>query len=43
VSDSKFTRVTLHEGDEIVLSSAGGGGYVTARERPRAQVREDVR
>jgi N-methylhydantoinase B len=43
VSDSKFTRVTLHEGDEVILSSAGGGGYGPARERPWEQVREDVR
>ena len=27
VSDSKFTRVIVTEGDEIMLSSAGGGGY----------------
>jgi N-methylhydantoinase B len=43
VSDSKFTRVTLHEGDEVILSSAGGGGYGPTRERPRDHVREDVR
>jgi N-methylhydantoinase B len=43
ISDSKFTRVTLHEGDEIILSSAGGGGYGSPLDRPRDQVREDVR
>ncbi len=43
VSDSKFTRVTVHAGDEIILSSAGGGGYGPASERPREAVLEDVR
>ena len=36
VSDSKFTRVIVTEGDEIMLNSAGGGGYgEPARARPR--------
>ena len=43
VSDSKFTRVTLREGDEVILASAGGGGYGSPGERPREQVLEDVR
>ena len=42
ISDSKFTRVTLREGDEVILASAGGGGYGAAHDRPREQVMEDV-
>ena len=43
ISDSKFTRVTLREGDEVILSSAGGGGYGPPGERPHEHVLEDVR
>ena len=43
VSDSKFTRVALREGDEVILASAGGGGYGPPGERPREHVLEDVR
>ena len=43
VSDSKFTRVIVTEGDEIMLSSAGGGGYGDPLDRPRELVEEDVR
>ena len=43
ISDSKFTRVTLREGDEVILASAGGGGYGPPGARPREQVLEDVR
>jgi N-methylhydantoinase B/oxoprolinase/acetone carboxylase alpha subunit len=42
VSDSKFTRVTLREGDEVILASAGGGGYGNPLERPREQILEDI-
>jgi N-methylhydantoinase B len=42
VSDSKFTRVTLRQGDEVILASAGGGGYGPPRERPRDEVLMDV-
>jgi N-methylhydantoinase B/oxoprolinase/acetone carboxylase alpha subunit len=43
VSDSKFTRVTVTEGDRILLRSAGGGGFGDPRQRPRELVAEDVR
>jgi N-methylhydantoinase B/oxoprolinase/acetone carboxylase alpha subunit len=43
VSDSKFTRVAVSEGDRIQLNSAGGGGFGDPRERPRELVAEDVR
>ena len=43
VSDSKFTRVAVTEGDRIQLESAGGGGFGDPRERPRELVAEDVR
>ena len=43
VSDSKFTRVAVTEGDRIQLDSAGGGGFGDPHERPRELVAEDVR
>ena len=43
VSDSKFTRVAVTEGDRIQLDSAGGGGFGDPLERPRELVAEDVR
>jgi N-methylhydantoinase B len=43
VSDSKFTRVVVSEGDRIQLESAGGGGLGDPRQRPRELVAEDVR
>jgi N-methylhydantoinase B/oxoprolinase/acetone carboxylase alpha subunit len=43
VSDSKFTRVVVREGDLIRLDSAGGGGYGDPRERPVEAVADDVR
>ena len=43
VSDSKFTRVAVTEGDRIQLDSAGGGGFGSPQERPRELVAEDVR
>ena len=43
VSDSKFTRVVVTEGDRIRLESAGGGGFGDPTERPRELVAEDVR
>jgi N-methylhydantoinase B/oxoprolinase/acetone carboxylase alpha subunit len=42
VSDSKFTRIIVHEGDEIMLNSAGGGGYGDPRQRSRDLVVRDV-
>jgi N-methylhydantoinase B/oxoprolinase/acetone carboxylase alpha subunit len=43
VSDSKFTRVVVTEGDRIQLESAGGGGLGDPRHRSRELVGEDVR
>ena len=43
VSDSKFTRVVVTEGDEIMLNSAGGGGYGDPLARARELVEEDLR
>jgi N-methylhydantoinase B len=42
VSPSKFTNIVLTEGDEVLIASAGGGGYGDARERDRERVAEDV-
>jgi N-methylhydantoinase B/oxoprolinase/acetone carboxylase alpha subunit len=42
VSDSKFTRIAVHEGDEIILNSAGGGGYGDPLQRPRDLVARDL-
>jgi len=41
-SASKFTNIRLVEGDEVLLSSPGGGGYGPAEERDRAAVAKDV-
>jgi N-methylhydantoinase B/oxoprolinase/acetone carboxylase alpha subunit len=43
VSNSKFTRITLREGDEVVLLSPGGGGYGPPSERDPAAQEEDLR
>jgi N-methylhydantoinase B/oxoprolinase/acetone carboxylase alpha subunit len=42
VSPSKFSNVVLREGDEVLLESAGGGGYGEPRQRERELVAEDV-
>ena len=42
VSASKFANVTLRAGDEILIESAGGGGFGSPREREPARVRRDV-
>ncbi len=41
-SASKFTNIRLVEGDEVLLSSPGGGGYGPAQDRDRAAVAKDV-
>ncbi|MEZ5098806.1 MAG: hydantoinase B/oxoprolinase family protein [Thermoleophilia bacterium] len=41
-SPSKFTNVTLVEGDEVLIDSPGGGGYGDPGERDPAQVERDV-
>lgn len=43
VSDSKFTRVVLERGDEVMIQSPGGGGYGLPEERLREAVDEDLR
>jgi N-methylhydantoinase B/oxoprolinase/acetone carboxylase alpha subunit len=42
VSPSKFTNILLTEGDEVLIASAGGGGYGDARARDPQRVAEDV-
>ena len=43
VSDSKFTRVVLKEGDEVMILSPGGGGYGSPNERPIEAIERDIR
>lgn len=43
VSDSKFTRIVLKEGDEVMLQSPGGGGYGSPAERSLEAIEEDIR
>lgn len=43
VSDSKFTRVVLKEGDEVKIHSPGGGGYGPPAERAPEAVENDIR
>ena len=43
VSDSKFTRVVLKEGDEVMILSPGGGGYGPPSERPTEAIEHDIR
>ena len=42
VSDSKFTRVVLKEGDEVMIRSPGGGGYGSPGERRREAIEHDI-
>ena len=42
-SPNKFADIQIQEGDEIVITSPGGGGYGPALERDPNQVLEDVR
>jgi N-methylhydantoinase A/oxoprolinase/acetone carboxylase beta subunit/N-methylhydantoinase B/oxoprolinase/acetone carboxylase alpha subunit len=42
-SPSKFANVVLRLGDAVLIDSAGGGGYESAREREPALVLADVR
>ena len=43
ISDSKFTRVVLKEGDEVMIRSPGGGGYGSPTERLTEAIEQDVR
>jgi N-methylhydantoinase B len=42
MSPSKFSGVTLREGDQVRIRMPGGGGYGDPRERDRDRVRRDV-
>jgi N-methylhydantoinase B len=42
VSPSKFTNILLTDGDEVLIDSAGGGGFGDPRRRDPARVAEDV-
>jgi N-methylhydantoinase B len=43
VSATKFTRVVLKEGDEVIIQSPGGGGYEPAGERSAEEIENDLR
>jgi N-methylhydantoinase B/oxoprolinase/acetone carboxylase alpha subunit len=43
ISDSKFTRVVLKQGDEVMIQSPGGGGYGPASERLPEAIEHDIR
>lgn len=40
---TKFTRVVLKEGDEVIIESPGGGGYGPPEKRPLNETEEDLR
>jgi N-methylhydantoinase B/oxoprolinase/acetone carboxylase alpha subunit len=42
ISPSKFSGVTLHEGDQVKIAMPGGGGYGDPSERDRDRVRRDL-
>jgi 5-oxoprolinase (ATP-hydrolysing)/N-methylhydantoinase B len=41
-SPSKFSGITLHAGDQVMILMPGGGGYGDPHARDRARVRRDV-
>jgi N-methylhydantoinase B/oxoprolinase/acetone carboxylase alpha subunit len=43
VSATKFTRIVLREGDEVIIQSPGGGGYEPAGERLVEEIENDLR
>ncbi len=43
VSATKFTRIVLKEGDEVIIESPGGGGYDPAAERSTEEIEDDIR
>jgi N-methylhydantoinase B/oxoprolinase/acetone carboxylase alpha subunit len=43
ISATKFTRVVLKEGDEVIIESPGGGGYDPAGERSTEDIEDDIR
>lgn len=42
ISPSKFANIRLKAGDQVMLESAGGGGYGDPSSRPRSLVERDV-
>jgi N-methylhydantoinase B/oxoprolinase/acetone carboxylase alpha subunit len=42
-SATKFTRIVLKEGDEVIIESPGGGGFGAASERSTEEIENDVR
>ncbi len=42
ISDTKFTRILLKEGDEVIIESPGGGGYGDSAKRPTKNIKEDI-
>jgi N-methylhydantoinase B/oxoprolinase/acetone carboxylase alpha subunit len=43
VCATKFTRVVLKEGDEVIIESPGGGGYGPPEKRLPSETEEDLR
>jgi N-methylhydantoinase B len=43
VSATKFTRIVLKVGDEVIIESPGGGGYDPAAERSTEEIEDDIR
>jgi len=43
VSPTKFTRVLLREGDEVIIDSPGGGGYDPGESRSIEEIEDDLR
>ncbi len=43
ISNSKFSRIVLHEGDQVMLQSPGGGGYGALGERTDEKIETDIR
>jgi len=43
VSPTKFTRIVLKEGDEVIIQSPGGGGYDPPAERTTEDIENDIR
>lgn len=43
ISDSKFSRIVLQKGDQVMLQSPGGGGYGDLAERTDESLKADIR
>jgi N-methylhydantoinase B/oxoprolinase/acetone carboxylase alpha subunit len=39
---TKFTRVVLKQGDEVIIESPGGGGYGPPEKREASKIEEDL-